>query len=485
MRKNAGTIFERDQELFRLRRRLDAEAILIGRFSGERMMGKGSLLAAAAALAVLSAVPASGQTGSGATLCMPSIAPIPVTAQSQPHRRNQILPAGYIEEEFSVSCSIGGKPYKTIINVRRPADSAKASGIVLAEVWHWGNSWTIYPKVVDYLARRNHTTVIILGSPLALSEVKEADAGRYKAMSIPWSPKRERMSDVTVPQEFEILSQVGALIKSGGVPNVYARKLILAGMSGSGGQVRQYMHQEGNSAKFRGASVYDGYFPSQTALSMAVSPVPDVPVPTIEIQGETELMRSFQPSGFRAAYRRPDSPLYRLYEVPGMPHIATRGPAREFDRGWNCGNITLTDFPLNEIYAVSLDNLVNWVDKGTLPPTAPRIETNADGSVIARDSYGNAKGGVRTSYFEVPIATYNASSGNVPQTRGQGAPAARCDMLGNTKPLPAGELKKLYPSHADYVAKVSASLDRLEKERWILPEDAQALRDEAAKAKIP
>jgi hypothetical protein len=100
-------------------------------------------------------------------------------------------------------------------------------------------------------------------------------------------------------------------------------------------------------------------------------------------------------------YRRPDSDAsgnrFRLYEVAGMPHNNSRD-----NPGFLNDPCTLpvTDFPAGAFTALGLNYLVEWLEKGKTPPHAPPIET-ANGA-IAVDEYGNAKGGVRNVFVDVP-----------------------------------------------------------------------------------
>jgi hypothetical protein len=167
-----------------------------------------------------------------------------------------------------------------------------------------------------------------------------------------------------------------------------------------------------------------------------------------------------------------------------MSHISTRGAAPEYESRWNCGALTLSNFPQEAIYRAAFDNLVRWVDKGVAAPHSARIVTNADGSVISRDQYGNAEGGVRTVLLDVPVAAINVTSGSVPQGHAE-AEMPRCDMIGHLTPLDGAELKRLYPTHAVYVEKFDRRLKELVAGRWYLPEDANELRKEAADAPIP
>ena len=118
---------------------------------------------------------------------------------------------------------------------------------------------------------------------------------------------------------------------------------------------------------------------------------------------------------------------------------------------------------------------------GIPPPLAPRIELEADGRTVRRDQYGNAVGGVRTSYLDVPIATYGAANTTAPGA----PPSSRCDFFGYQVDFTHERLAQLYPTHARYALAVSRSLARLVRHRWYLPRDAQELRVEAANAVIP
>ena len=69
--------------------------------------------------------------------------------------------------------------------------------------------------------------------------------------------------------------------------------------------------------------------------------------------------------------------------------------------------LPLSTFPVQAYMSVALDHLLAWVDKGIVPPRAERIlldrnEAN-DGSMMALDEHGNPRGGIRTTYVDVPV----------------------------------------------------------------------------------
>jgi hypothetical protein len=182
--------------------------------------------------------------------------------------------------------------------------------------------------------------------------------------------------------------------------------------------------------------------------------------------------------------RREDSNVpgskYRLYELAGAPHTTIwrrrRGmakfpgsltmsdmgaPRQVADRLQISENEKPNDFPLGIFFAGAFQNLYDWVRGINIPPTGKRIATNADGSTKV-DEHGNAVGGIRSPYVDVPIATYGSRN-----------------LMGYKILFTVEKRKKLYGSHARYVDKVSQATEALVKERWIPPSEASEIIDEA------
>jgi hypothetical protein len=103
-----------------------------------------------------------------------------------------------------------------------------------------------------------------------------------------------------------------------------------------------------------------------------------------------------------------------------------------------------------------------------------------DGSHLALDEFGNAKGGIRNVWVDVPMATYGVFG------KGKTTATDRLCMLAGTK-VPLGErvLRKLYTDQADYISKVSERLDDLIRQGWFLPEYAAMVRADARRVVIP
>jgi hypothetical protein len=69
----------------------------------------------------------------------------------------------------------------------------------------------------------------------------------------------------------------------------------------------------------------------------------------------------------------------------------------------------------------------------------------------------------------------------------ENSPGLICERLlgGGEEPFPPEKLASLYKSHDDYVRKVTRLVKRLKRDGWLLPADARAVREEAARSDIP
>jgi hypothetical protein len=171
---------------------------------------------------------------------------------------------------------------------------------------------------------------------------------------------------------------------------------------------------------------------------------------------------------------------FRLYEVVGSSHVPTRGVKSAAEifpllSDASSPDDHLSQFPSAMVYFAALHNLIEWVTKGTPPPAAEPIITDEQGEII-RDEHGNALGGVRLSYVEVPFARLIANSPGGGMFR---------RMIGQQIPFSGDTLVALYPTHEAYVTRVRDCLDALVGERWIFEDDAAELLAEAESAPIP
>jgi hypothetical protein len=359
----------------------------------------------------------------------------------------------YITEEYFVTGRAGDAPYTTRIIVRRPRDPSQFSGTVVAEALHAGGRSLIFEWSRVSILTRRHLFVEIVHSPANVGLLKAFNAERYAPLAIAQG------------QTNEILAQVGVLVKSGAAPFAgYAiRQMTLMGTSASSGTVRGYFTTHAARRLADGRPIYDGFLLTSTNGN---EPLPIVDVPIVQMPTQTEVT-TWAEAGIK--YRRPDSDSpgnrYRLYEVAGMPHNNSReNPGFLNDP---C-TLPVTDFPAGAFTALGLNYLVDWIANGKTPPHAPPIEVDqnpaGDGSFLALDEFGNAKGGIRNVYVDVPVA----ANGVV----GKGKTAAQdrlCLLAGTKVPLKPEQLQRLYKSKDDYVSKVDRRLNQLVRRRLVPP----------------
>jgi len=379
-----------------------------------------------------------------------SIVPGAVTVESFP----------YVTEEYFVSGTVNDAPYTTRIIVRRPKDVASFSGTAVSEALHAGGRSLIFEWSRVSILTRRHLFVEIVHSPANVTLLKNFNAERYAGLSIAQG------------QTNGVLAQIGVLIKSGTGPfaQYKVQQTTLMGTSASSGTVRGYLADHATLRLSNGKPVFDGFLLTSTNGN---TPLPIVDVPMIQMPTQTEVV-TWAAKGIE--YRRPDSDepsnRFRLYEVAGMPHNNSRdSPAFASDP---C-TLAVTDFPAGAFTALGLNYLIDWIAKGKTPPHAPPIavdqDMTGDGSPLALDEYGNAKGGIRNVWVDVPIATYGVfGKGKTP------AQDRLCQLAGTEVPLPAATLQKLYSSKTQYTDRVEQRLKQLIADGWFLPEYAEMVR---------
>ena len=416
-------------------------------------------------------------SAAAATVPTPTIsAPIAGPGMMYPNPAISIVPGAttvesfpYITEEYFVSGTVNDAPYTTRIIVRRPKDVASFSGVVVAEALHAGGRSLIFEWSRVSILTRHHLFVEIVHSAANITLLKNFNAERYSSLAIAQG------------QTNGVLAQVGALIKShtGPFAQYKVQYTTLMGTSASSATVRTYLGEHANLRFSNGGPIFDGFLLTST---LGNTPLPIVDVPMVQMPTQTEVATWAEMGN---GYRRPDSDepgnRFRLYEVAGMPHNNSRdNPGFANDP---C-TLPVTDFPAGAFTAMGLNHLIDWISKGKIPPHAPPIsvdrDTTNDGSLLALDEYGNAKGGVRNVWVEVPIATYGVL--------GKGKTTAQdrlCQLGGTEVPLSDAVLKKLYPSKADYAQRVEQRLKQLIADGWFLNEYADIVRGDVKATTLP
>jgi Alpha/beta hydrolase domain len=403
---------------------------------------------------------------------------------------------GYVEEEFIVSGTANvyrygadgavevdreGVPYATRILMRRPQSPRRFSGNVHVETSHPQYGFNVvWSQTFDYLLANGDAYVSITtrrtnNGSSAIEGLEAFDPVRYAPL------------DFTEDGlNWDIIGQVGRLLKTETPDNPLrdfdVERLYASGWSGGGALLLLFI-SDGFHDRARmpdGAPIFDGYLVGEP------SPYPRINSTAAELP-ESDERQQVQPRDVPAISlhthpqeeyrRRPDgngpNDRYRVYEVAGGAHgdIRALGGISDLDCTYE-----VSRFPMHHLFKSTLERLDAWAAHDETPPRSKRLTLDGDGSVTL-DQHGNPRGGVRTTYVEVPTARYVAEAGG----------GLVCGRLlgGGQEPFPPEKLASLYKSHDDYVRKVTRLVQRFQREGWLLPADARAVREEAVRSDIP
>jgi hypothetical protein len=456
--------------------------------------------------------------------------PVAVTADSHPFAGAAFTQApidlarlGYVEEEFFVSgtgsvydwnadgtltAKASGLPYVTRILVRRPAMQARFSGTVLVDIANQGaafDTFAVWGQLSEHLLENGHAYVALTVFARNMGALRMFNTARYGSLSLPppvekCGPARPARETWNRPAEFfpeaeegvrwDIMSQVGALLKSSAAPMGGLRvERVFASMQ-SGGDLPTYtaaIHR--NMALENGRPVFDGFLIKDSgapnrlhacAPALAAGDprriIRNAGAPVIQIVAQPEIS---------PAIRRPDSDApgdrFRRYELPGASHFdewhfkyfpaiadlkAMGVPplTQHWTYPHECDpDVPVNDFPQPYFFAGAFANLERWVKDGTAPPRAEPIDA-------ALDQFGNVRGGVRHPWVDVPAATFH------PVRTGPGSTPWTCADLGYWTAFSWPRLEATYGSHAAYVTRFLEATDRLARERWVTPADAEKIK---------
>ena len=482
----------------------------------------------------------------------------PFLAADHQQRPLALADYGYVEEEYLVRGSarvfdwpsgsghtvLAQGPYTTRILVRRPEDDSDFSGIAIVESFNpsspvdlpimWAGSYLQFMP-------DGHAWVGITIKPNTIKSLQRFDPARYATLSMTHPPAGPTCPDAginpwsqpTTPADetglaWDMLSQIGALLKSASADNPLSRpaeRLFMTGQSQTAGYSRTYAAFFGaGTTEADGTPLYDGYLYSgsppwhvpihQCAAGFAAGDprliTPAVGVPVIELFAEGDI-------GTNIATRRPDADqapdLFRRYEVPGASHVdpweqlsfpddqdmvRASGQANAIAET-NCApkDVEVSDFPIRYVFNAAWRNLERWVTEGIPATKAGRLELLepdfvnpglvkedapfSPAEAFAKDAGGNAIGGVRTPYVEVPMARWVGAK----QSDDPAAPGFGCFFEGYKISFNHEKLRELYPSHADYVEKVTRSARALEAQGWLTATDSAEIIAEAEAKEVP
>ncbi len=432
-------------------------------------------------------------------------------------------------------------PYTTRMIVKRPADHSKFSGSVVIEPLNPSANLDIaavWDRSLDYFVRRGDIFVGWTSKSVVVDALKAWNPTRYAELNWPYLPfVPGGNSGVYDGITFDIAAQIGALFKTNGpespINSYNVKHVIEAGFSQDGSfaftQADIFHRLERMPS---GAPVYDGYVPGGTTgpsnINFGLTPAGALPagdprhqmqprdVPVVQINTETEVALGAAAGPAGLAYRRPDSDApgdrYRLWEVPGASHVSNDFGAPvitlQLDQA-EISKIAVSDlpplgcthqqyvhgpikgipgvvdpntYPFAYVANAAFADLMQWIDFSVPPPRVDRIELTSTTPVqIARDDFGNALGGVRAPFLDVPTATY-VPTDTVAHTT---ALSGFCVLYGYNEPFGSATLQGLYPIHLEYVGRVAAEAAKLVVTRLWLEPDAIAVVERAFRADVP
>jgi hypothetical protein len=432
-------------------------------------------------------------------------------------------------------------PYTTRMIVKRPRRDREFSGTVVIEPLNpsggfdiaavWDRSRELFTSNGDIFIGWSSKSVIV-------NALHQWNPARYAALHwdyLPATPGSNSGANDGIT--FDVAAQIGALIKSGGrgspLHGLRIKHVIESGFSQDGGFT--FTQADVFHAIERmpdGSAIYDGYVPMGTNgpsnINFGLTPAGALPAtdprrkmqprdaPVIHVDTETEIfLGTLSPTGL--VFRRPDGDArndrYRIWEVPGAAHVSNDFdepvPAIERDAAQiqklaladapplGCahqafvngpihgvpGVIAPDNFPFSSVQNAAFQDLIAWIDFGIAPPHGAPIEvdTTTAPAHIVRDAQGNALGGVRTPFVDVPITTF-VPSDTVAHTTAQ---SGFCVLYGYNLPFDGAKLQTLYRNHGDYVSRfargaLQAVIDRF----WTVPDAIRAI-ERAARSRVP
>lgn len=406
-----------------------------------------------------------------------------------------------------------GRPYTTRIVTALP-DANKFNGTIVVE---WLNVtggmdtpvdwWTMHRELIrgGYAwIGVSAQSVGIEGGAAAIPNaavpppLKQLDPARYDGLNHPGDAF-----------SYDIFSQIGHFLHGLDAEEVLGalapKRIIAVGESQSAVFLTTYVNAVAPLGK-----AYDGYLiHSRFGCSARMDGAPllgatdnmpqnvllrtDLTVPVIVVCTETDVLGARLP-GTRDA-RQPDTEFLRSWEITGTAHadnylanVASIDSGAATIEALASGLTPTANFagmelaePMNfcpaQHYVVqaALRHLDTWIAKGTAPATAVPIELASDPTEAALDAFGNAKGGIRTPWLDVPTA----------QLRGTGTVSASpaASLVGVGRPFSAAKLNQLYPGgQAEYLAKFSVALSSSIDAGFLLADDRDEILALAATA---
>jgi hypothetical protein len=432
-------------------------------------------------------------------------------------------------------------PYTTRFLVKRPRNRHEFSGTVIVEPLNPSGGFDIaavWDRSRDQFVRNGDVFVGWTSKSVIVNALKQWNPTRYAALSWPYLPfVPGGNSGVNDGITFDIAAQIGAFVRANGsaahpLHGLRIKHVIESGFSQDGGFT--FTQADFFHALERlpgGGPIYDGYVPMGTNgpsnINFGLTPAGALPAgdrrrqmqprdaPVIHVDTETEIaLGLLTPTGLQ--FRRPDGDApndrYRLWEVPGAAHVSAdfgeaistlqldvaqilKVPPAQLPAN-GCahqqfipgpvvgipGVVAPDDYPFAFIQNAAFVHLVDWIEHGRAPPHAPGIQVDLTSTprAIVRDVQGNAIGGVRTPFVDVPITTYVPTDTVAHTTQFSGF----CILDGYNVPFDDAKLASLYRNRGDYISQfVRGSIELVRNGFWLFPDAISAI-ERAIRARV-
>ena len=299
--------------------------------------------------------------------------------------------------------------------VRRPIKAKNFNGTVLVE---WYNVTVGFDVEANWF--RYHEEIVREGYAWVGISAQRVGVNYLKT----WSPARYGSLDVTQggtinndALNWDIYSQALQAIRSpqgvSPLADLKVKRVIADGESSSASKLTQYYNAIHPLAGLADAFILNGA-PEPNLVVRT-----DLATPVFKLTTETDVAVIGH-----AQNRQADSNVLRTWEVAGTSHadfdmigdwLVPTGtgvnPVQFRDTGTFqapvCDFPGLTRTPYKYVYHAVIEHVDRWIQHGTPPPHGTPLEVvsvgpGPRGAVLARDSFGIAKGGIRLSAVDAP-----------------------------------------------------------------------------------
>lgn len=402
--------------------------------------------------------------------------------------------------------------YTTRIVVVRPSDPADFSGTVVMEWFNVTAGLDAAPNFTMSHVEQLRAGHAYVGVSAQQGGIEPSEGGFDVGFALYLKGNNpDRYGTLSHPGDsfsYDIFNQAAQAVRSpepGGVDplgGLIVEQMIATGESQSAFRLATYVN-----AIDPVAQLFDGYMihsRSGGSANLSQEPQADIPtpdqvlvrndmrVPVMTFQTETDLLLLGWPPD-----RQPDAENFVLWEVAGTAHSDVYSIALDVgpqDLGDNpaiaavvevvapipgiieCGE-PINSGPQHYVMNAAIHALDRWVRDGERPTEAERLEVlereidpDAEGRqasyAAVTDENGNIRGGVRTTWVDVPVATL---TGNPPAGGGY------CGLFGTTALFDDAKLAELYPEPGRYIDAVTASIEQSVADGFILQADADLI----------